>query len=491
VTGPELPAAPPRPLLPPGPFLVAGAGRAGFAAVARLHFLGEQVAAWDGLKWPGPEQMLAAFSNTGIRTYAGGDGRQALTAAPRPRCLIKSPGIAFDQPLIAAARDAGIPVLDELELGWRLESRPLVAITGTNGKSTVTSLIAEILRAAGGEPVLAGNTTFGYPLSGVGASPGDAVVCEVSSYQLEGCPAFVPEIGVFTNLTVDHLYRHADLAEYEWLKRSMFVRERACVGAALNADDPVTAALAAELPERGTRVVTFGYSDAARWRVEAREQHRERTRLTLRGPDGPVLLASRLPGRHNGANVAAALAAAELCAVDTEVAIEAIESFPGLPGRFQRIRSSSEAPEVIVDYAHNPVGVECALEAAGEIAAARGGRLTAVVSTLSIYDPELSAGIGAAAAAAADRLVVTAERMLAEEPADPSPALIEAASRGPATVEVVPERREAIAAALAASGPRDVVALLSRGNRDTPLFERSGTAITATDAELVADLLDR
>jgi UDP-N-acetylmuramoylalanine--D-glutamate ligase len=491
VTGAELPAVLPRPPLPPGPYLVAGAARAGFAAVARLHLLGENIAAWDGLEWPGPERVLAAFRSEGIRTYAGGDGREALSAEPRPRCVIKSPGIAFDHPLVASALDAGIPVLDELEFGWRLESRPVVAVTGTNGKSTVSSLIETTLRAAGCDPVLAGNTTFGHPLSGVGDEPGDVVVCEVSSFQLEGCPGFVPEIGVLTNVTTDHLYRHADFAEYERLKRSMFVRERPCTATALNAEDPTAAALAIELPDRGARVATFGHSEEARWRIEARELHGERTRLSVRGPSGPVRLASRLPGRHNAANVSAALAAAELCSVDPEVAVEAIESFPGLPGRFEPIPSPPDGAAVIVDYAHNPAGVECALEAARELASRRGGGLIAVVSVLSVYDPELSAAIGAAAASAADTVVVTAERMLVDEPPDPSPALVEAANGGAATVEVVPERRGAIAAALGASGSRDVVVLLGRGDRGTPLFERSGEAIIATDAELAGALLER
>ncbi|MGH2951379.1 MAG: Mur ligase family protein [Solirubrobacterales bacterium] len=488
MSGAELPAASPRPELPPGPYLVAGIGRAGFAALDRLRGRGDEVSVWDGLLWPGPEQMLGRLRAEGVRTHAGGDGGRALAAEPRPRCVVKSPGIPFDQPLIAAAREAGVAVIDELELGWRLEPRPLVAVTGTNGKSTVSALVEAILRAAGVEPLLAGNTNFGHPLSGVGDAPGEAVVCEVSSYQLEGCSAFIPEVGVLTNVSRDHLYRHRSLGEYERLKRSMFIRERACQAAALNADDALGAPLARELLDRGTSVATFGFGAAARWRIEACEPDGDRSRLAIGGPGGKVRLAARLPGRHNAENVAAALAVAELCAIDAPTAIDAVEGFAGLPGRFQRIRSP-QAPEVVVDYAHNPAGVAGALETAREIAAARGGRLTAVVSVLSIYDPELSAAIGAAAASGCDSLVVTAERMLVEEPREPSPALVEAAEGGPATLEVVPERREAIAAALAASGPRDLVAVLGRGDRDTPIFESSGAVTTATDAELVAESL--
>src|SRR5947209_8636507 len=227
-----------RPDLPPGPYVVAGLGRAGQAATRRLSALAGAgaVAAWDG---PAPPEARAAASElaaTGARVALGGDGVELLD--PVPGCVIKSPGIAPAVPLLRTAARRGIPVIDELELGWRLDDRPLVAVTGTNGKSTVAALALAVLSAAGVRAAVAGNTAFGPPLSALAANACDVVVCEVSSFQLEGCPSLLPEVAVFTNLSDEHLDRHMTMQRYGDAKRRLFVREAAAVPVAVvNFDD--------------------------------------------------------------------------------------------------------------------------------------------------------------------------------------------------------------------------------------------------------------
>jgi UDP-N-acetylmuramoylalanine--D-glutamate ligase len=189
----------------------------------------------------------------------GGDGLALLDAAPMPRTIVKSPGLPFDTPLIDAAVRRGLPVLDESELGWLLDPRPLVAVTGTNGKSTTTSLVAAILQAAGHTPVTAGNTRFGVPYSETGLHGGDTVVAELSSFQLEGCSALQPDAALLTNLTFDHLYRHGTEAAYAACKRRLFGDSEGGVPvAAVGTDQTAGRELAHELRERGATVITFG-----------------------------------------------------------------------------------------------------------------------------------------------------------------------------------------------------------------------------------------
>src|SRR5947209_14507343 len=126
-----------RPDLPPGPYVVAGLGRAGQAAARRLSAVAGAgaVAAWDGTAPPAARAAASELAATGARVALGGDGIELLD--PPPGCVVKSPGIPPTVPLLRLAAGRGIPVIDELELGWRLDERPLVAVTGTNGKSTI------------------------------------------------------------------------------------------------------------------------------------------------------------------------------------------------------------------------------------------------------------------------------------------------------------------------------------------------------------------
>lgn len=480
----------PRPPVPAGPFLVAGLGAAGRAAVLALAERGVPVRGWDGLAGAGArarvESTAAKLERAGATVEAGGDGVVLLSATPAPRCVVKSPGIAFGVPLIAAARERGIEVIDELELGWRLESRPVVAVTGTNGKSTVAMLAREVLAAGGVEAPVCGNTRFGPPLSAARRLPAEALVCEVSSFQLEGCPAFVPEVAVLTNLAHDHLYRHRTMDGYAEAKRSLFIRDDSTASpAVLNADDRFGAALADELRERGAEVVTFGRAPTADWRLLDARWSLRAARLRIAGPAGELDLETRLPGDHNASNAVAALAVADACGIETGPALAAISRFEGVPGRFERVASAGGA-EIVVDFAHNPDGIARALDAA-RAATGPPGRLIVVLSALDLYDRDLCREMGEAAASRCDLLLLTTERLAPGDARAPIAGLEEGAAGRRAEIATVAERRDAIAAAVAAAGPGDLVLVLGRGERAAPLHELSGAITPIDDAGLVRE----
>ena len=177
---------------PEGPYVVAGLGEAGRAAVDALCRVtgSERVLASDRYPHKVPKRVRRALEAAGVRTHLGSQ-RRVLDLPPAPRTLVKSPGIPIDAPMLRLARERGLEVLDELELGWRLNSTPMIAVTGTNGKTTTSTLAAAVLAEAGLRVSLAGNADTAPPLSALKEDL-DLIVCEVSSFQLEGCPSLLP-----------------------------------------------------------------------------------------------------------------------------------------------------------------------------------------------------------------------------------------------------------------------------------------------------------
>jgi UDP-N-acetylmuramoylalanine--D-glutamate ligase len=224
--------------------------------------------------------------------------------------VIASPGVPRTSALMAAARAQRIAMIGELELGSRFVSAPMVAITGTNGKSTATVLIGEIFKAAGMKAFVGGN--LGTPL--VNASDGDydLAVIEVSSYQLELIETFKPRVAVHLNLTDDHLDRYRDLAEYGQAKARLFENQDGSDWAILNREDTRVWKLAGEVRSR-----VFGDGNRS----------------------GRIALGDfRLPGRHNLLNGMAAAAAALAMGVEPRTIECALHGFAGLPHRTEFVR---------------------------------------------------------------------------------------------------------------------------------------------------------
>lgn len=202
-----------RPPLPGGPYLVVGMARSGLAALELLRSRGEQV--------EGVDSGLPAVELDGVAL--GVDGVEQLD---RAAAVVKSPGVPREARVIAAALQRGLPVLGELELAWRLLPNELIAVTGTNGKTTTVELIGHVHRTAGIPVAVAGNV--GTALSSlVGRlDPQAIVVCEASSFQLEDADAFAPDAALLLNVEPDHLDRHGDFAAYRAAKLSMFSRQQ-------------------------------------------------------------------------------------------------------------------------------------------------------------------------------------------------------------------------------------------------------------------------
>ena len=203
----------PRPPLPPGPYLVIGLARSGVAAALALRARGEEVIGCDAGASDDPVLADAAgrLSGAGVEVHLDASGD---VFAARAGTLIKSPGVPQSAPAVRAARSAGLPILGELELAWRLLQNEFIAVTGTNGKTTTTEWIGHIHREAGLPVAVAGNV--GTPLASlVGAlDPATTIVCEASSFQLEDTTAFSPEAAVLLNLAPDHLDRHPCFEDY-------------------------------------------------------------------------------------------------------------------------------------------------------------------------------------------------------------------------------------------------------------------------------------
>ncbi len=279
-------------------------------------------------EWHGAKVRVADTRAQPPRHFNGdvrlGPFTEALLDGVDMLCI--SPGLALDQPLIDAALSRSIPVLGDVELFAWHNNAPVVAVTGTNGKSTVTALAAHLLRSAGIEAKAAGNIAPPVLDAALEASPA-AWVLELSSYQLETTWSLDPRAAVMLNLSEDHLDRYSSLREYGSAKARVFQGSGVQV---LNRDDPASTAMA--LP--GRRVVTFGL-DGRDFGVSA----------GLLVEDGePIVAVAELPihGAHNVANALAACALVRALGVQREKLAAGLKSFRGLPHRLQRVRERDD-----------------------------------------------------------------------------------------------------------------------------------------------------
>ncbi|HEV7752511.1 MAG TPA: UDP-N-acetylmuramoyl-L-alanine--D-glutamate ligase [Baekduia sp.] len=312
----------PRPALPPGPFLVVGLARSGQAAAALLHARGEEVVAVDSA----PADRVHADLTPEIAVHAGTDGVALLK---RVRAVVKSPGVPPTAPVIAAAREGGIPVLGELELAWRCVPNEVIAVTGTNGKTTTVELLGHIHRECGVPVAVVGNVGTAYASLALDErlDPDTVVVCEASSFQLEDTLAFAPEAAVLLNLDSDHLDRHGSLAAYHQAKLKVFANQG-------NDDIAVAPEDLADPPIEDlggcARRVCFGESPEDELSLRAG---------TLWWDDRPLLRADELalPGPHNVRNAMAAAAVALARGLDIDGVRTALRTFAGVPHRLEAV----------------------------------------------------------------------------------------------------------------------------------------------------------
>lgn len=310
--------------------LVVGLGRSGRGAVQLCAAAGARVTATD-LR---DEVALGAAAEearaAGATLVLGEHRREDFLAAD---VVVVSPGIPLDQPDIAAAADAGVVVVGELELAASELSCPVVAITGTNGKSTTTTFAGDLARAAGLRTFVGGN--LGHALShGVADGPHDLAIVEVSSFQLEAAPTFHPRVAAMLNCSEDHLDRYPDFTAYRAAKEHVFDNLTDADAVVYNAADALVSEMVDGLP---CRLLAFSLAD--HWRDGAfldggqvvlrngSEQH------AVALDDFPV------PGTHNVENLMAAL----LCVREVGVGLDAIRpalaGLRGLPHRMEQVRT--------------------------------------------------------------------------------------------------------------------------------------------------------
>jgi UDP-N-acetylmuramoylalanine--D-glutamate ligase len=273
-------------------YLVLGLARSGQAAALALRRRGEEVIGVDA----SPDVETGRLAEAGVELHLGTEEESLLD---RAETLIKSPGVPGETPLVEAARARGIPVWSELELGARLLGNPIVGVTGTNGKTTTSELLGVML----GAPV-AGNV--GRALCDLDGriEPGEVVVCEVSSFQLEDIHEFRPHVAVLLNLEPDHLDRHGSIDAYRAAKLRIFENQG----------------------ESDVAVVPVGF-DAVPGRARRIEFE----------PSDELPAEPRIPGAHNRENAAAATAAAQALGIDDVRIAEALETFPGVAHRLEPV----------------------------------------------------------------------------------------------------------------------------------------------------------
>ncbi|HSJ18822.1 MAG TPA: UDP-N-acetylmuramoyl-L-alanine--D-glutamate ligase [Solirubrobacterales bacterium] len=352
----------PRPALPEGPFLVVGLARSGSAVARALTRRGEEVMGVDS----GHPEEAEGLAGAGVEVKLDAEG---VDLVERARCVVKSPGVPAEAPAVEAARARAVPVLGELELAWRLLPNRFIAVTGTNGKTTVTELIGHIHRRAALPVAVAGNV--GTPLAAlVGeATPDATLVCECSSFQLEDTDAFAPECAVFLNLAPDHLDRHPTLDVYLAAKLRIFANQGNDDVAVYDGDEPAlrdrdlggcARRVAFCAAERGPDCAVALDQDVVLW------------------SDEPLIEVDRLRliGSHNVANAMAAAAACLTTGVAEDAVRDGLASFPGVPHRLERVAEIDGVAFVNDSKATNVAAAAAALRSfPGGVHAILGGSL--------------------------------------------------------------------------------------------------------------------
>jgi UDP-N-acetylmuramoylalanine--D-glutamate ligase len=307
---------------------VVGLARSGVAAARALKSRGEAVFGFDS----GEPSGLEALDLAGVPYRLGGSGVEELESIGT---VVKSPGVPKEAEVVAEARRRGITVIGELELGWRLIEATFVGITGTNGKTTTTELVAHILRTAGRPVHAVGN--IGSPLTQLAerlehpVAAGDTVVCECSSFQLEDIEAFSPECAVYLNLAPDHLDRHGSMDEYDRIKQRIFTNQVEGDVAVLNQADPVMRDLD---PPGEASVVRFlpASNDGT-----GLDLWLEGGSITVDGLELLPRSELALIGDHNVANAMAAGAATLSLGLSIEAVAAGLRSFTGVAHRLEPV----------------------------------------------------------------------------------------------------------------------------------------------------------
>jgi len=349
--------------------LVVGLGVSGFWAAKWLRSQGALVTVTDMREEeeldPGP---LGELLGLGAALELGGHSEKTFMASD---LIILSPGIAQSMALLKEVRAKKIPVMGELEMASRAIRTPVIAITGTNGKSTVTTCIGELLKNAGLEGYVCGN--IGVPLTtyACGEMKADYVVVEVSSFQLDTSQTFSPYISVILNISPDHLDRYRRFEDYVESKKRIFARQGPGQYLIVNNEDERLACLS---PEKGVSVLRFGLKK----RVD-QVAFLEKGHIRVKGRSGIMYdyptTAFQVPGVHNILNFQAVVLVGDLLGIASSLIQKTLDRFRGLPHRMERV---GEKDGVLFYDDSKATNIEAAVKAiqslAGPVILVAGGR---------------------------------------------------------------------------------------------------------------------
>lgn len=331
-----MPLTPPKMELKRKKVLVVGLGKSGVAAAMFLQRQGAQVTVSDSRSEQSFATEIPALLDAGIIVETGCHG---LLTFRRQDLIVVSPGVPTNTPELAQARSLGVPVIGELELASRFLNGQIIAITGSNGKTTTTTLVGEILKAAGVPTLVGGN--IGLPvIQFAEQSTADTVnVLEVSSFQLETTEQFHPRVAVILNITPDHLDRHGNLENYIAAKQRIAANQTANDALVLNADDEIAHRIASRIAAEGKATPNIYWFSRTRVVRQGTFLHdgtiffRESEQKTAE----PILPVAEIPlkGAHNVENVLAAVCAARLSTIPAEIIRATVAGFKAVEHRLE------------------------------------------------------------------------------------------------------------------------------------------------------------
>ena len=344
--------------------LVVGLGRSGIASCAVLRARGATVFATDDKAPDALVETAARLEASGV-TFVAPTNVDSLFAH-LTSCVL-SPGVPLNNELVRRVQAARIPVYSEIEVAYRISKAPIVALTGTKGKTTTTALVGAMFRRAGKTTHVGGNIGNALIDETYVAAPSDWVIAEVSSFQLESIRSFKPKVATILNLSPDHLDRYHSMDEYGEAKFRIFANQGPTDTFVGNLDDPFVATLAeAESAKRiRAKVVWFGFEPRRTTMLYVRDE-----RIIYAPPTGDprpieIMPLGEIPlrGRHNASNVLAALLVGLSAGLDPEPLRAAVRDFQPLAHRLQTVAERDGVTYVDDSKSTNPGSVVAALEA--------------------------------------------------------------------------------------------------------------------------------
>jgi UDP-N-acetylmuramoylalanine--D-glutamate ligase len=332
----------------PNRALIVGLGKTGLSCARHLSARGMQVAVTDSREQPpGLDALRRELPDVGL--FLGGFDENLFTSAD---LLVLSPGVPLATPAVRHARDRGVPVLGDVEIFAREVQAPVAAITGSNGKSTVTTLLGQMARVAGHRTAVGGN--LGEPVLDLLDGENEFYVLELSSFQLETTASLTPEVAVVLNISADHMDRYPSLEAYAATKAGIYTGARTGV---YNLDDTRVAAM-----PRAAEALFFTLGRPANGDTFGLGEQKGKTWLcrgeTCLMPAEELLM----PGRHNLANALAALAMGTALEFSPEVMVEVLRAFPGLSHRTEHVCVLREVTWYNDSKGTNPGATIAALE---------------------------------------------------------------------------------------------------------------------------------